>query len=627
MAWGAKILWVLVVSAVLDRAVFAVDPADRCRLSDLDAEKFASARAFPAGQYLLRSHATDKGAVHEVLDIQESRAEGLISRSYQRKVQNYQDASIKPAPSTDSNWHLSQAEEIARFATGQYRERREDWPETFIHKIEAGVKTYLNDSTFFEVRDEKTGDIVGSMRLVVAPYALKNGMKVPEGAAVRHYYGREATCFRQPGEIQPGAELPVPTLLLPAAEYLGIQMPPRVWQPKDGEPAVGVDIEVGLYAIDHRLSPKRRAQVKAELWARLLLFAYDHPNDMFNYYAKSFHEYADEASGGVYGPLGFEPLSGYIHSGKKVEIAPGQKPPTIPRDGKNWVPQVMYPWGLDRSHQKLADQTGRASVPDLKTPLLKPAPWGEKGPEVIPHWRALFEQLGSQDIGISVTAEATLIRLLDLHEEHGRVLQKSAQDASRAKESRESFESLSPIVREIQARLAESMKSDNAFLRERVVALADSIPYAFRDRHSFSRGQLLREVFIPGLADREWKVAIQTMYGLRNNYKPKEILEFLNPIAATPQFQPRALRAQKVEFLKRNGLSDEMIRDIARATKDALTKDTREVVSRNADGSVAVYIDRNWPIDAGGAAYFRNSQSRTDISEALIIISVIDILY
>jgi len=316
-----------------------------------------------------------------------------------------------------------------------------------------------------------TRQTVGCMRFITAPYALLGKEKVATGKAVQTYYFDSFPRFREPYEIQPENEAPMPPRLLPEALHLGIELPHRVWSPGGGQYPQGVDIELGLYVVDETLPNLMREQVAAELGVHLLRFAFDFPDDGLNYYGRTFHTYADRRSMSLYLPIGFQPLRDYRRDGQVVKFDTDEDAPKIHVDGVNWTPLYQSPTGWDQTNRQIYEATLSKPIPPayFQGRILIPArsDYRSFGPEALPVWKPIIDSIESDDPKKFMPAVATIIRFADLETAHQRVLQQAYVSEEQRVQAVANTEALSRILEKVEEAIKEKMKTGDAATKGR----------------------------------------------------------------------------------------------------------------------------------------------------------------
>lgn len=138
-------------------------------------------------------------------------------------------------------------------------------------RVETAVK-HIQDSVYFSIFDESTGELLGSIRLMNHPFAVRNGLIVASGKYKEAYFPKSPDRFREPEEFKSG-EMPLPKLKMSMEDYLGIELE-RVQAKLIELSKKNPDItyhrifrEVGNFRVNSKLPPARRAEVWAELWS------------------------------------------------------------------------------------------------------------------------------------------------------------------------------------------------------------------------------------------------------------------------------------------------------------------------------------------------------------------------
>jgi hypothetical protein len=500
----------------------------------------------PAGEYLLREHHSSGSPFFEVLAVTEFPGPELTARVYRREIRFGQPRwqSLKNTTPLGADWHYAQVEHIVRFATTKYRERRtrnaalrsphaalrETWSEKFIDEIAVLSRPYINDTVYVEVVDRRTGQTVGCMRFISAPYAVMGSEKVATGKAVHTYYKESFTRFREPYEIQPDTEVPMPPRLLPEAFHLGIELPHRVWRPSGGLLAQGVDIELGLYVVDETREPLMREQIAAELGVHLLRFAFDFPDDGLNYYGRTFHTYADRRSMSLYMPIGFRPLRDYKLDGKVVTFEKDEDAPKILVDGVKWTPLYQSPTGWDETNRQIYDATLPKPIPPsyFQGRILLPG-IGPKGygPEALPVWKPILDSIESDDSRKFMPAVATIIRFAELETTHQSVMKHEFASDEQRRHAQANTEALNRILEKVEAAIKEKMKSGDATTKARILQMAPVLAQASNHRHHLKRDFILKEIILPVFLEPDPQLGCDAFYIIRQIYTPAEIIQIL----------------------------------------------------------------------------------------------------
>jgi hypothetical protein len=219
-----------------------------------------------AGDYLLREHSGL--SIHEVLVVTETdEGEGFVRRQYRREVRfGPKSGLIRGQKPRGREWHFKVIAPLVRFALKEYRRR--GWPPGFIEKLWESSWYYLNDTIYSEVLHGPQRQRVATMRFVVAPFSLSRGERMPVGSTVREFYGLDAPRFREPEEVQPDTELPIPPRCLPVSEFLRIQFVPRTFHDE------GLEIEPGANAILHGIPADVHLKAQALQWVQYLEVAF-----------------------------------------------------------------------------------------------------------------------------------------------------------------------------------------------------------------------------------------------------------------------------------------------------------------------------------------------------------------
>jgi hypothetical protein len=495
----------------------------------------------PAGDYLLREHDRATRPFFEVLSVTEFPGTELTARVYRRETRygNPKWHDLMNQNVLGANWHYSQVEHIIRFATTKYRERRtritnrrEAWTEKFIDEIAALSRPYINDTVYVEVIDRITRQTVGCMRFISAPYALLGTEKVATGRAVHTYYFDSFPRFREPYEIQPDNEPPMPPRLLPEALHLGIELPHRVWRPNGVGYPEGVDIELGLYVIDETLPPLMREQVAAELGVHLLRFAFDSPDDGLNYYGRTFHTYADRRSMSLYVPIGFRPLRDYKMNGEVVTFADDDDAPKILVDDVKWTPLYQSPTGWDETNRQIYESTLPKPIPPayFQGRILFPASGSSRGfgPEALPVWKPVIDSIESNDPRKSMPAIATIIRFADLESAHQSVMNQESVSDEQRMHAQANTEALNRILEKVEAAIIEKMKSGDLATRSRILKMAPALALAPRNRSHLRRDFILKEIILPAFLETAPHLGFDAFYLIRQIYTPSEIIQILS---------------------------------------------------------------------------------------------------
>lgn len=504
------------------------------------------AHRLPAGEYLLREHHRSGRPFFEVLAVTEFPGPELTTRVYRREIRFGQPRwqKVMNQNPLGADWHYSQVEHIIRFATTKYRERRtrnvanpsphaalrEAWSEQFIDEIAALSRSYINDTVYVEVVDRINGQTVGCMRFVSAPYSLLGAEKVPTGKAVNTYYYDSFHRFREPYEIQPDTEAPMPPRLLPEAFHLGIELPHRVWRPSGGQPAQGIDIELGLYVIDETMTPLVREKIAAELGVHLLRFAFDTPDDGLNYYGRTFHTYADRRSMSLYMPIGFRPLRDYKLDGKVVTFENDKDAPKILVDGVKWTPLYQSPTGWDETNRQIYDATLPKQIPPayFQGRILLPnsGPRGY-GPETLPVWKPILDSIESEDTRKFLPAVATIIRFADLESTHQSVMNHEFASDEQRRHAQANTEALNRVLEKVEAAIKEKMKSGDAMTKGRILQMAPALAQASNHRRHLKRDFVLNEIILPAFLEPDPKLGYEAIFYIRQIYTPAELIQIL----------------------------------------------------------------------------------------------------
>jgi hypothetical protein len=501
----------------------------------------------PAGEYLLREHRRSSRPFFEVLSVTEFPGTELTARVYRREIRYGFPRwhSLMSQNPLGADWHYSQVEHIIRFATTKYRERRarntalltthaalrEAWSEEFINEIATLSRPYINDTIYVEVVDRQTQQTVGCMRFISAPYSLLGSQKVATGKVVQTYYSDSFPRFREPYEIQPDNEVPMPPRLLPEAFHLGIELPHRVWRGSGGQFPQGVDIELSLYVIDETLEPLMREQIAAELGVHLLRFAFDFPDDGLNYYGRTFHTYADRRSMSLYLPIGFRPLRDYKLDGKVVTFEKDADAPKILVDGVKWTPLYQSPTGWDETNRQIYDATLPKPIPPayFQGRILLPGSGSRGyGPETLPVWKPILDSIESEDPRKFMPAVATIIRFADLEAAHQSVMNQEFVSEEQRRHAKANNEALIRILEKVEAAIKEKMITGDLATRGRLLQMAPVLAQASRNRQHLRRDFILKEILLPAFRDPAPNLGYQAFHLIRQIYTPAEIIQILS---------------------------------------------------------------------------------------------------
>lgn len=138
-------------------------------------------------------------------------------------------------------------------------------------RVETAVK-HIQDSVYFSIFDESKGELLGSIRLMNHPYAVRNGVIVASGKYKGAYFPQSPDQFRKSEEFKSG-QMPLPKLKMSMEDYLGIEImraQSALIELSKKNPDVTyhrIFREVGNFRVNSKLPPARRAEVWAELWS------------------------------------------------------------------------------------------------------------------------------------------------------------------------------------------------------------------------------------------------------------------------------------------------------------------------------------------------------------------------
>jgi hypothetical protein len=561
-------------------------------------------------QFLLRVHRKPDGFQHEILHIQEFDSEPFITRRILRTVHPglpweaydvrqtgligkrahesaYRRAKQKCLP---KSMHYALIAPIRAYANSKYGIRREEWPGPFVDGMATeNTNIFLNDTIGIESFYRPTQRRVTSLLFYLAPYAIRDGVRVPEGHFVEALYGNHGT-FRPLSETDPDDALPRPPEGTPENKLLNIEYLTHPFFSQGATPgsaASFLEAEIAAYVVEenpHLLPIRLRSAAWTELFVQLLLTVFDnHAHRHLSLYGKFFHAPADRKSQILYRSMQLHAQRNYRQNGREKHFPFPEVPPEIEAAQVRWLPMGFLPLRILELANRLAFGTpphflhhfdSAAYRRRIETVGLGEMVFSSHNPPLrVESLDAISDPFRKFLNQITISADDCLSHRLAIERfEKNAEFQKEELQAARS-----ALEIALNRTREYAEQLPTWTTHSDELVRAEIAKLAMDLAFIRHTEPTFlNKTFLLQKLLIPLLSDPSDDVRFWAVYGLRHAFTRDDILSALYGKSAEEIRNPHALIASGREKLIGLGMTDTEIDWWDRAFKGYIAYDSSE---------------------------------------------------